>query len=93
MGAVPAQAAIVSRAHASVLPSFPKRGPLTLLVMAATVLLALAYTLANELIGGGFSESRMSQNEPRRRPARRDETYPDEDDYPPAAAPPARRAV
>jgi uncharacterized protein involved in exopolysaccharide biosynthesis len=51
MGAVPAQAAIVSRAHASVLPSFPKRGPLTLLVAAATALLALAYVLARELIG------------------------------------------
>ena len=34
MGAVPAQAAIVSRAHASVLPSFPKIGPITLLVTA-----------------------------------------------------------
>jgi len=51
MGAVPAQAVIVSRAHASVLPSFPKRGPLTLLVTAATALLALAYVLARELIG------------------------------------------
>jgi uncharacterized protein involved in exopolysaccharide biosynthesis/Mrp family chromosome partitioning ATPase len=51
MGAVPAQAAIVSRAHASILPSFPKRGPLTLLVMAATALLALSYVVARELIG------------------------------------------
>ena len=51
MGAVPAQAAIVSRAHASVLPSFPKRGPITLLVAVATALLALAYVLARELIG------------------------------------------
>ena len=32
MGAVPAQAAIVSRAHASILPSFPKPGPINLLV-------------------------------------------------------------
>jgi uncharacterized protein involved in exopolysaccharide biosynthesis/Mrp family chromosome partitioning ATPase len=51
IGAVPAQAAIVSRAHASILPSFPKRGPLTLLVMAATALLALSYVVARELIG------------------------------------------
>jgi Mrp family chromosome partitioning ATPase len=51
MGAVPAQAAIVSRAHASVLPSFPKRGPISRLVMAATALLALAYVLARETIG------------------------------------------
>ena len=51
MGSVPAQAAIVSRAHASILPSFPKRGPLSLLVMAATALLALSYVVARELIG------------------------------------------
>jgi capsular polysaccharide biosynthesis protein len=51
MGAVPAQAMIVSRAHASVLPSSPKRGPITLLVILATTLLALAYVLARELIG------------------------------------------
>jgi uncharacterized protein involved in exopolysaccharide biosynthesis/Mrp family chromosome partitioning ATPase len=51
MGAVPAQAAIVSRAHASVLPSFPKIGPITLLVTAVTALLALAYVLASEMIG------------------------------------------
>jgi uncharacterized protein involved in exopolysaccharide biosynthesis/Mrp family chromosome partitioning ATPase len=62
MGAVPSQAVIVSRAHASVLPSFPKRGPLTLLVMAATALLALAYTLARELIG---TASPRSRREPR----------------------------
>ena len=42
MGAAPAQATIVSRAHASVLPSFPQRGPLTALVIAATALLAIA---------------------------------------------------
>jgi Mrp family chromosome partitioning ATPase len=51
MGAVPAQAAIVSRAHASILPSFPKRGPLTLLVIAAMALLALSCVVARELIG------------------------------------------
>ena len=51
MGAVPAQAAIVSRAHASILPSFPKRGPLSLLVAVATLLLGFAYVLARELIG------------------------------------------
>lgn len=50
MGAVPAQASIVSRAHASVLPSFPKRGPFTLLAMAATALLSIAYVLARALI-------------------------------------------
>jgi uncharacterized protein involved in exopolysaccharide biosynthesis/Mrp family chromosome partitioning ATPase len=52
MGAVPANATIVSRAHASTTPSFPKRGQVTVLVMAAAALLSLAYVLASELIGG-----------------------------------------
>ena len=51
MGAVPAQAAIVSRAHASMLPSFPQRGPISLLVAVATVLLSLAYLLPRALTG------------------------------------------
>ena len=51
MGAVPAQAAIVSRAHASMLPSFPQRGPISLLVTVATALLSLTYVLARALIG------------------------------------------
>ena len=73
MGAVPAQAAIVSRAHASILPSFPKRGPLSLLVMAATALLALSYVVARELIGApaeGREARRPSEPElePRRTP-------------------------
>ena len=73
MGAVPAQAAIVSRAHASILPSFPKRGPLSLLVMVATALLALSYVVARELIGApaeGREARRPSEPElePRRAP-------------------------
>ncbi len=52
MGAVPAQATIVSRAHATLLPSFPKRGPMTLLVVAAAALLSVAYILARELMSG-----------------------------------------
>ncbi len=87
MGAVPAQATIVSRAHASVLPSFPKRGPLTLLVMAATALLAIAYVLARELISGT-----VSQNEPRSGARRQSGTFPEER-FPPAPDRPARRAV
>jgi uncharacterized protein involved in exopolysaccharide biosynthesis len=51
MGAVPAQATIVSRAHASLTPSFPKKLPITLLVSIATALLALTYVLARELLG------------------------------------------
>ena len=59
MGAVPAQATIVSRAHASILPSFPKRGPISLLVAVATALLALAYVLARELIGAPAASPRV----------------------------------
>ncbi len=92
MGAVPAQAAIVSRAHASVLPSFPKRGPLTLLVMVATALLALAYILARELITGTANTyAPASQNEPRSRFRHQSGTVPEER-IPPVSEPPARRA-
>jgi Mrp family chromosome partitioning ATPase len=51
MGAVPAQATIVSQAHASIKPSFPQRGSMSLLAGAATALLALAYSLARALVG------------------------------------------
>ena len=51
MGAVPAQAAIVSRAHVAMLPSFPQRGLISLLVAVATVLLSLAYLLPRALTG------------------------------------------
>ena len=60
MGAVPAQAAIVSRAHASILPSFPQRGPISLLVTVATALLALTYVLARELIGAPAAAPRQA---------------------------------
>lgn len=69
MGAVPAQAAIVSRAHASVLPSFPKKVPLSLLVMAATALLAVGYTLASELIQGAPAQEYVPA--PQAKPSRR----------------------
>ncbi len=74
MGAVPAQAAIVSRAHAPVQPSFPKRGPLSLLVIAATALMATAYTLARELIAPParrpMSQAKESHTRQHRRPER-----------------------
>jgi uncharacterized protein involved in exopolysaccharide biosynthesis len=85
LGAAPAQATIVSRAHASVLPSFPKRGPITALVMAATALLALAYVLAKELIGGTAMPTPLRMREPRHkrraarhRPARVEPEMPEE---------------
>lgn len=62
MGAVPAQATIISRAHASLLPSFPKKLPIVALVSLATAMLALTYVLAGELIGA---------------PARASETFPE----------------
>ncbi len=74
MGAVPANATVVSRAHASTKPSFPKTGPVTLLVTAATALLALAFVLARELIGStAGAAAPLRESEPilkRPRPAR-----------------------
>ena len=64
MGAVPAQATIVSRAHATLLPSFPKRGPMTLLVMAAAALLSVAYILARELMAGTAPAMRSAERPP-----------------------------
>jgi uncharacterized protein involved in exopolysaccharide biosynthesis/Mrp family chromosome partitioning ATPase len=72
MGAVPAQAAIVSRAHASILPSFPKRGSLSLLVAVATALLAISYIVARELIGAPAERHEPARiAEPRVREPRR----------------------
>lgn len=47
---VPADASFISRAHISNVPSFPKKVPLTLLVMAAVGLLTFAMILAREVI-------------------------------------------
>jgi len=76
MGAVPAQATIVSSAHASVLPSFPKRGPLSLLVMAATALLSLAYVLARELISGTTQTAPRPVQQARPKPRRHERIRP-----------------
>ncbi|XSG82519.1 MAG: exopolysaccharide transport family protein [Methyloligella sp. ZOD6] len=50
VGAVPANATIVSQAYPSTSPSFPKKLPITLLVMVAVALIVLAYVMARELI-------------------------------------------
>jgi len=86
MGSVPAQAAIVSRAHASIKPSFPKRGMLSLLAALATALLALTYILARELIVAPAVAPRepARAGEPRVRDRRR--TPPAEPAFAPAAA-------
>ncbi len=74
MGSVPANATIVSRAHASTKPSFPKIGASTLLVTAATALLAFAYVLARELLSAPAATGQtLGASQPplrRSRPAR-----------------------
>jgi uncharacterized protein involved in exopolysaccharide biosynthesis len=93
MGAVPAQAAIVSQAHASVLPSFPKRGPISLLVMAGTALLVLGFVFARELSGDTAESQRpRREREPRLEPRH---SYPpaSPQEFPRAPPPPARWVV
>ena len=95
MGAVPAQAAIVSRAHASMLPSFPQRGPISLLAAGATVLLSLAYLLPRALTGSpavprqpiAASDPRLRER--RARPRRRAKQRPP--NLPPQPRRPRRR--
>ena len=77
LGSVPAQAAIVSRAHASVLPSFPRKGPITLLVIAAMALLAIGSVLAKSIIVSGVPE-RRERSPMRHEP---DELVPSEPEY------------
>lgn len=69
MGAVPANATIVSRAHPATKPSFPKRGPLSALAAGATALLALTFVFARALIGGGQAAAPVET--PKKRLARR----------------------
>jgi len=76
MGAVPAQATMVSRAHASALPSFPKRGPLTLLVMVATALLSPAYVLAREFISGSTQAAPRPAQQSHHKPRHRERVRP-----------------
>jgi len=94
MRAVPAQAAIVSRAHASVLPSFPKIGPITLLVTAVTALLALAYVLAREMIGAPAEQREpLRASEPRLKARREPPARPAAASGEPIAAPPPMAAT
>ena len=86
MGSVPAQAAIVSRAHASIKPSFPKRGMLSLLAAVATALLALTYILARELIVAPAVEPREPARAGESRVRDRRRTPPAEPAFVPAAA-------
>ncbi|WP_069093832.1 exopolysaccharide transport family protein [Methyloligella halotolerans] len=65
VGAVPANATIVSQAYPATSPSFPKKLPITLLVMVAVALVVLAYVLARELIRAtSISVARTRRIEP-----------------------------
>ncbi len=50
LGALPSEATVISRAHASSTPSFPKKAPLTALIMAVALLLSVAFALARALL-------------------------------------------
>lgn len=54
---VPAHASIISRAHASTEPSFPKKGPVSALMALAAGLLSLGWILARELVTGTYINS------------------------------------
>lgn len=49
---IPANATIISRAFVSSTPSFPKKGPMTLLFTLASLLLLIAYIVTAELMSG-----------------------------------------
>ncbi len=51
--AVPVEAQIVTRAHPSGIPSFPKKAPYALLVMAGTFIFGLALVITGALLSGG----------------------------------------
>lgn len=62
---VPAHATIISRAHASSTPSYPRKWPITFLVMGATALLGLAFVLARALhLGDQAPGQSMKLREP-----------------------------
>lgn len=70
---VPTNATIISRAYVSNIPSFPKKGPIAALVAAATLTLALAVILTQELLRHGPSAAAgprpVSQAQPGNYPA------------------------
>ncbi|MDH3581169.1 MAG: exopolysaccharide transport family protein [Hyphomicrobiales bacterium] len=62
---VPAHASIISRAHAASEPSFPKKGPISILVAAAAGLLSLSWVLARELVTGSYANFSWPPTQPR----------------------------
>ncbi|MEM9590024.1 MAG: Wzz/FepE/Etk N-terminal domain-containing protein [Pseudomonadota bacterium] len=81
VGAVPAQAAIVSRAHSPVLPSFPRRVPMTLLITAAVFILSIGTVLARAIIVSDAPQRSRASSAPHEP----DELVPSEPDYMSAA--------
>jgi uncharacterized protein involved in exopolysaccharide biosynthesis/Mrp family chromosome partitioning ATPase len=53
LGAAPAEARVISRATVSNNPAFPKKLPIVLMVMLATLVLAAGFVGTGELLGGG----------------------------------------
>lgn len=54
-GAVPVEAQIITHAHASSVPMFPRKGPYSALIAAATLLFGLAWTISKALFTGARS--------------------------------------
>ena len=54
---VPVEAQIVSVAHPTSVPTFPKKSAYTLLAMAATFLLGLAWIIFRELVSGAYGSA------------------------------------
>jgi uncharacterized protein involved in exopolysaccharide biosynthesis/Mrp family chromosome partitioning ATPase len=55
-GAVPVEAQIITQARASSVPTFPKKGPYSALVAAATLLFGLAWSISKALFVGARSQ-------------------------------------
>jgi uncharacterized protein involved in exopolysaccharide biosynthesis/Mrp family chromosome partitioning ATPase len=64
---VPAHASIISRAHVTSIPTFPQKGPISLISLAAVVLLGFAHTVAREII--------MPQHSQRKHRRHNDDAY------------------
>jgi succinoglycan biosynthesis transport protein ExoP len=97
---VPVEAQIISQARPSSKPTFPRKAPISALVMAATFLLGIALTAAREIVGRGQGAVERAPMPPRGAPGgggrgRRSTDYvvDDEEDYEPMPAPAPARAV
>jgi len=69
---VPVEANIVSLARPNGQPVFPKKGPFTILAIAATLMLGTALVIARELMATGLTAATSGQTSPPHHPRRRD---------------------